>query len=113
MKKWLKRISFSIWVVLTVYLVICVAILGGQNDKYSQEGYHIPASVQGTISQNPTLVTDAQTLGINYSEINLVFVATPLASDVASQAEVISVFIPPNTIQIKTDLSKPIELQSV
>lgn len=113
MKKWLKRISIGFWIIATVYLFAAWIVLGVQNTRLIHNQLLPPATVIGEhISQDPTLVADAQQLGLDYSGVNLSFAPTLSAPDVVGTSTV-GEFTPPNSIQIKAGLTKPQELQTV
>lgn len=68
----------------------------------------VPANVGGTFTQDPALVTTAQQLGIDASNVNLSYADVVTADDVSPEYadRIEGSFLAPNTITIKSGLTE-------
>lgn len=107
----MKKLKWLLAVVL-VYVIYAVGFNVGANGKITNLA--VPLNIKPHLTQDPKLVGDAQELGIDYSQVNLEFTPTnPTSTIEKSDEPAVGVFIYPNTIQIKTGLSKKDELTIV
>ena len=103
----MKRLLKIIGGLAIIYIALCVGYALSENNVST------PHSIGATITQDPTLVADAVQLGLDYSNVNLSFAPTLHASDIADDSKTIGVFHSPNTITIKSGLTKDQEINIV
>lgn len=72
-----------------------------------------PATVAPSLTQDPVLVSDAQELGIDYSNINMSFAPSLTATDINGGYQTIGTFQAPNIIQILSGQTKQNELTTL
>lgn len=101
-------------------LIIClgaiITILIVANLPQPKVNLSMAKSSTKPMIQDSTLVADAQQLGLSdYQKVNLQFLSdvTMKTGDLSSNISVIGAFVAPDTISIKTGLTKSIELQAV
>ena len=112
MKTWLKRILKWTGEGL-IGLFILGFIIDFSTGVFESKSTNVntPASINAPLTQDPTLVADAQQLGIDYSPLNLSFTSQPITSNTeTTDGSPIGVFFAPNTIHIQSGLAKSDEL---
>lgn len=72
-----------------------------------------PTAVVAPITQDPVLVSDAQELGIDYSNLNMSFATSLTATDIDNGYKILGTFQAPVTIKILSGQPKQDELSSL
>lgn len=106
-----RFITGGIAFIVVAYIIFTV----GYNIGFNSGLPTVPHVMAATLNQDPTLVADAQQLGINTGALNLEFVSgfSSTEGDLTDTSATIGAFIAPNTIQVKSGISKKDEMISV
>lgn len=110
---WSRRIN-RIAIIVALFLIAYGIYMLGWNVGKRAGNIAAPIGAAASVTQDPTLVTDATQLGINPAGVNLALVpAVNNTTDVTDGANIVGGFVAPNTISIKSGLDKSTEVQTV